>query len=699
MADTLDMHAVKEAYCDSTVYNEEQARKFEEAERNLKSVSVKVLESYNIPVGDYGGGKLAGIDIKHMDASSAIRMSLFESAAGGGENTYGNFFLEELMMDNNGFAQFRTIGQYPGLDKCEFYFTTQAQNYLIHETHTKVTGKKERPVRHIGDWKDLIHESNGGHIWDTSDMATSCYDTNKKRHATITFDDPHFDATSPIDGIESIYEAKDIWEQVIGWVWFVDPGEKVNDDTTIKFTETGASVPIYVGTSLGVLKRRSYEEELDGPSAACFEGLGDTVQCNNYDEEVDTTTVPIDIPDSLRYETVRGDKVDKFTGVSKVYVVAYKLGLCLGKPKTSADAASGVSTENNSEVWIDIDDIVPMVYQLTDGVDYAFGVRTDIVSDDEGGAPDSITRKLCLQFANNSFYVDNARYGDGVDFKVVDFCKAYTSGILDSGILIQDSDGKFSSGKGTIFPRDNLTGLLIKEIWAQVNLDTPGLVIEDPQGNAYDIAKDLVVEIAPMLMYDKPAPIAIDGDLVDQEEGTVDSDPLTVQNFTETVYERKLLEMDGGNSIELTMATLDEHQCMKLSNELYRIANDYTGQETTYMCTPGSEPALGGFGNSTGIVNNITYSYSDQSSYTITVTEGSHLVGGMTGVTGGPAVVATEQVSANGHVIQDYGNGALYKVLIDGIGPRDCISSIPSFIRVGDSVGVTIYNNPVETLD
>lgn len=694
-----NMRDTKEAYCDSTEYNEEQDRKFEEQKSRLKSVAVQVLEAYNIPVGDVGGGKLAGIDIKHMDAASAIRMSLFESAAGGGEYTYGNFYLEELMMDNDGYAQFKPVGQYAGLNGCEFYFTTQAKNYLINETHVKVTGKKNRPDRVLGEWKDIIHESNDGHLWDTSDMATSCYDTNRKRHATITFKDPNFDATSPLDGVESLYESTDVWEQVVGWVWFVDPGELVHDDTTIKFVETGSSVPVRVGNSLGVLKRRKYEEGLDGDDAACFEGLGDTVQCDNYDGDTNSTTVPIDIPDSLRYDTVRGDKVDKFIRVSKVYVVAYNLGLCIGKPKTDSDAASGVSTESNSTVLVCIDDLVPTVYQMTEGVDYAFGVQTDIVSGDEDGIDPSITRKLCLQFANNSFHTDNARYGDNVFFKVVDWGTAYSYGIQDKNILVQDSSGKYSSGTGTIFPRDNLTGLLIKEIWAQVELDTPGVVVEDPEGNAYDIANDLVVEVAPMIMYDKPAPISIDGELIDQEEGKQDNDPLTVQNFTETEYEKKLLEMDGGNSIELTMATLDEHQCITLSEEIYRIANDYTGDETTYMCTPGSEPLLGGYGDANGIVNSISYSYSDQSSYTITVTEGSHLVGGLTGVTGGPAVIATESVSTTGHVIQDYGNGALYKVIIDRIGPRDCISSVPEFIRIGDSVGVTIYNNPVETLE
>ena len=286
----------------------------------------------------------------------------------------------------------------------------------MHETHVKFTGKKERPLRNTGMWRNLISRENGGHTWDTSDMATSCYDTNRKRHMTITFNDPHFDATSPVDGIESMFDTCSIWEQVVGWCWYVDPGD-VSDSTTIKFIETGANVPIKVGDKLGTLKKRTYEEGVGGINDACFGGLGDTVQCAG-----NSGTVPISIPDAFRFKTVRGDTVDKFIRVVKVYAVAYKLGLCIGKPRTDKDASSGVSTESNTEVWVCIDDLVPTVYQFNEGVDYAFGINKD----GEG---------LCLQFANNSFYTDNAKYGDNVSFKVVDSCIAYNRGIADSDML------------------------------------------------------------------------------------------------------------------------------------------------------------------------------------------------------------------------------------------------------------------------
>lgn len=669
-----DVRDFRQRYCDSDAYNIQQDNAFASAKGKLKSVAVGTLETYGIPVSVVDGGNLAGIDLKHVDAASSIRMSLFESATQGGSRS---FYLKEAMMDEDGYAQFESIGSYSGLRNCRFYFTTQSQNFKMYETHVKVTGKKERPMRLMGQWKNLISKSNGGHVWDTSDMATSCYDTNRKRHMTITFNDPHFDATSPVDGIESMFDTCSIWEQVVGWCWYVDPGD-VSESTTIKFIETGANVPIKVGNSLGTLKKRTYEEGVGGKDDACFGGLGNTVQCGSSEG-----TVQIKIPSAFRYTTVRGDQVDKFIRVVKVYAVAYKLGLCFGKPKTDKDAADGVSTESNTEVWVCIDDLVPTVYRFDEGVDYAFGI------DEEDGG-------LCLQFANNSFYADNARYGDNVDFRVVDSCSAYSRGISDDGILTKVGEN-YSSGKGAIFPYENLTGLLVKEIWAQVELDTPGIIIEDPEGKADEIAKNIIVEVGSMTMYDEPAPVAINGVVIDQAEGRADSDPLTVQDFTETTYERMLTQMDGGNSIELSISTLGPDQCSQLSRNLYDLANGYTGVETIYMCTPGSVPRLGGYGNSGGIINNISYSYSDQSSYTITVTEGAHLVGGLTGITGGPTVLATEQVSAKGRVIQDYGNGALYKVLIDGLGTRDCISSVPSLIRVGDSVSVTIYNNPVET--
>jgi hypothetical protein len=72
------------------------------------------------------------------------------------------------------------------------------------------------------------------------------------------------------------------------------------------------------------------------------------------------------------------------------------------------------------------------------------------------------------------------------------------------------------------------------------------------------------------------------------------------------------------------------------------------------------------------------------------------LYGGLPNITTGAAVKMTEEVSANGTILQDEGNHVMFKVLVDGVGVRQAMNTSPSVIRVGDRVSVTIHNNPVE---
>jgi hypothetical protein len=95
-------------------------------------------------------------------------------------------------------------------------------------------------------------------------------------------------------------------------------------------------------------------------------------------------------------------------------------------------------------------------------------------------------------------------------------------------------------------------------------------------------------------------------------------------------------------------------------------------------------------------VNNISYSYTDQGSYTISVTEGPYLVGGAEGLSGGTYMKQTESFSAEGVIIQDLGNHVDYKVRVDAFGDVYAVNLSPNILRVGDRVNVSLHNNPVE---
>jgi hypothetical protein len=126
--------------------------------------------------------------------------------------------------------------------------------------------------------------------------------------------------------------------------------------------------------------------------------------------------------------------------------------------------------------------------------------------------------------------------------------------------------------------------------------------------------------------------------------------------------------------------------------------NSGDGVISTYICGPESEPKLGGYGpdNST-VVNDITYSYSDSNSYTISVTTGPKIIGNLTQVDGGLTLKASENTQAQGTIIQDQGSNVWFKVRIDGYDDAYAINTSPNLLRVGDKVNVTIHNNPIES--
>lgn len=96
-----------------------------------------------------------------------------------------------------------------------------------------------------------------------------------------------------------------------------------------------------------------------------------------------------------------------------------------------------------------------------------------------------------------------------------------------------------------------------------------------------------------------------------------------------------------------------------------------------------------------GIINNISYSYQDGSSFSANVTVGPKLIN--TGSWGTSIYrKQTEDVSREGTVVQVAGDNSLFAVKIWRLGVYSATSAIRDEIEVGDRVTVTIYNSPVE---
>ena len=240
------------------------------------------------------------------------------------------------------------------------------------------------------------------------------------------------------------------------------------------------------------------------------------------------------------------------------------------------------------------------------------------------------------------------------------------------------------------------SGILVDEIWVVVDLEMWAIKVHDPAGKAKEIAETLIFLISPIVEVNEPAPIAFNGSLLNLIDSIQDHDPTTAQNFSDTEFEEALDEMSGGG-LSLNLSFLDSGGVTQLSKVLYDYMNNKDGQETTYICGPNCKPKLGGSGPNGGIINSITYAYSDSNSYTISVNEGQRISTNFAQISGGATKKADEEVSATGVIIQDMGNHIHYKVRIDGFGERVAMNSCPEVLRVGDKVSCTVHNVPVES--
>ena len=241
------------------------------------------------------------------------------------------------------------------------------------------------------------------------------------------------------------------------------------------------------------------------------------------------------------------------------------------------------------------------------------------------------------------------------------------------------------------------SGILVEQIWVVADLSMWSIKVHDPSGSAKEIIDTLTYLISPLVETNEPAPVAFNGELLDLIDSIQDHDPTTAQNLEDTEFELALEEMAGGGGLTLSLSFLDEYDIETLSEVLYDYMNSGDGQETTYVCGPNCTPKLGGYGPNDGIVNSITYSYSDNNSYTISISEGQKIQQDFAQISGVSVMKADEDVSSKGVIIQDMGNHIHFKVRIDGFGERIAINSCPEILRVGDKVSCTLHNVPVES--
>lgn len=635
----------------------------EESCTSYGSLAEYVLNYFGIRCNSGVGGSLEDLDIKHLDAMQVVKLSLMQASADDGR-------IYEPIMQPDGSVDFRAIGEYTGLSGGDIYYEIQTGYFRERCSGVMVTGGTPLVTRKPTAWKPVWDE-NSHEIIDTGAMHSSCVEGDFNQWCTIVYNDPHLDSRYE-DGIDNLYEiTKDNpWDRIIGYAYFLDGWDEGDPDVSVEQQSTAKIVQRVSEENvdmpeLGTLQNRPKYDVNENPD--CYEGQGTTPP---FSAGVEVTINP-----KFRYESVRGVLVDKFLGIDDVYVIGRKIQDLRGKAKTPS--ASLLETPAAADVIrsVTINASYDELIRLERGKDYTIvyeGVGTD--------------KRASIVFSNNSRILDPADWGTAVDFFLDRDCNYY----METGQAEQT---------GSILPTADTAGILVKEIWCSMTINTPSITIYHPDGadnKARQIAESLNYQLTPMVVTEEPAPIAFNGSLIDQSQALPDHDPTTAQDFDNTDFERALDDMDQGGGLSITCSFLDDDGVEKLSGALYDYMNSGDGTESTYVCGPDTEVELGGSAPNGGVVNAINYSYQDSNSYTISVTAGQRLLGDFAQVDGGVQFKRAEDVPAQGTVIADMGNHIYYKVRLNGVGDRTAINMQPDIIRVGDIVSCTIYNNPVE---
>ncbi len=271
------------------------------------------------------------------------------------------------------------------------------------------------------------------------------------------------------------------------------------------------------------------------------------------------------------------------------------------------------------------------------------------------------------------------------------FDESFPSGYLKSGQAIVGTD--LDLGSVSIFALgDGSAGIVVKKIVVVYEWDNPCIAIydSDDQVTRSNLEK-VTIDMYPIIMQDLPAPVAHNGVLLDPAETLPDLNATTLQNLSTNTYQRAMTQLENGD-ISITLPFLDGSDCEKVSEFILELQNQIV-TSTTYICGPDSEPVLGQLIEDK-VINSIDYSYQDSSQYLISIQAGP-IWQGIGGWDNSVYQNKTEQLQAEGVVRGTYPDNMKCQVYLEKFGIMECINGTTEILEKGDTVKVTLYNNPV----
>ncbi len=675
-------------------------------------LSTFILNEFGIPFDAgfaFKGSSLPGYDIKNQNAATMLKLALLTELI-------GSRFIE-IEIDEFGIARYYEVGTIPALNLDIRYCVptstiTQPIDLVI------VRGYDPPPVRELRTSFDGLKNKE---LMQYEDCAKdSCEESFVSRYASISYDDPLLDQQY-LDEVVNSYELK-AFETLIGYLADLDLPDNVDNvpgfritfgDTTKEYIRVPATImnntvntPPIIGSALGNAGARNFSNFSNVTVVTQPGGQGNRVGGSvpiviNVINESNINNLPtcgavlssiagglITIPkDRFIRENKFGRLESDFIGITDIVFAGNKI-----KSFTASPGGFGI----DASIFWTIDPNKDLV-ELPHGRNWTWTLDSN---------------------ENIEIYL----FSILEDARAVATCEVYANpgNFASSTAPTQDLVYAFSNDLLTRFPASNEQFVCnigddlgywneSGEMCLVIERRRPSIDIFDPLGNAGAIAAQISIKYTPVILVDTPPPItyastkilsSVDGTrtidstgVIDQVDGIVDADPTTTQDLEES--ETSILQDNtDGFTLDVTLPFCEEAECLIISQQLLALQEEDV-RTSSIILGPDSDPRLGELMPDGSVINEISYSYSDSSQYLITISTGSkyQTVGSFND---SKYQLRTEDVTRDGIVIQDAGNGAEYVVRVDGFGEITALSMILDDISVGDRVNVRIFNNPVE---
>jgi len=678
-------------------------------------VTQLILEKFEIPfnISEVLGSTLPGYDIKNQDAITMLKLSLL------GELLNDDF--AEMEIDGDGIVRFYVVGDEAAVSLDIRYCIPTAQIKQPVDL-VIVRGYDPPPRRELRTTFDGLKNAE---IMNYAHCARdTCEESFSARYTTISYDDPLLDQVY-LDDIHNSYELR-AFETLLGFIIDLELPDGIEEVPGLKVT-FGDTTKEYIEIPGNIINNSMRTNSFQFPNN------------DGFSPKISTATIGL------------GGEAGTNVTVS-VTVINELTGICT---QTDVSIAGGVITIPRSrferlnkygEIESDFIGVVDLVFS---------GQKVTSVTLSPGGFgfDASVTariksRKDLVSLQHGKNWIWAVDENDNVTitlFSIIEddatilICTAYDdptaiaspTAPLTVVTVVTNDDLEEEPRVGSAALEDFICNVgdrlgykvLGGDFCVIVERKRPSIDVFDPRGTSLQIAQLILrpdpvgrpdqsgIRYTPIIIVDEPAPIAyasttsltnIDGDktipaegIIDQADGIIDADPSTIQDL-EASELSVLQDNTDGFSLDITLPFCDADQCLTIARALLALQTG-TVETKSIILGPDSEPKLGQVLSDGSIINEINYSYSDASQYLITVTAGPKYLT-LGSFNSSAYQLKTEDVTREGIVVQDKGNGAEYVVRLEGFGEITALSMVLADISVGDRVSVRIYNNPVERI-